>query len=115
MGTCQPISLISWVRGLHGVAEYLFTSCANTVVSQPQCFSSGQCQGGSLPAAVHCAISHGWLFSQEEKGTEAPIAKRATCVAGKRQTRGLLIEALLIAPVLLLSLHITASTRSTEH
>lgn len=39
------------------------------------CSSSGLRQGGSLPA-VHCAISHGWLFSQEEKGKQALTAKR---------------------------------------
>ncbi len=38
------------------------------------CSSSRLCQGGSL-LAVHCAI-YGWLFSQEEKGKQALIAKR---------------------------------------
>ena len=50
-GTCQPISLISWVRGLHGVTEYLLTSRANTTVSQ-RISSPGEC-GGAKEGAAH--------------------------------------------------------------
>lgn len=46
-GTCQPISLIGWVRGPHGVAEYLFTSHASTVVSQCIC-SPGNGEGAAI-------------------------------------------------------------------
>lgn len=51
LGTCQPISLISWVRGLHGVAKYLFTSRTNTVVSQH--ISSPGEGGGAKEGAAH--------------------------------------------------------------
>lgn len=50
-GTCQPIRLISWVRGLHGITEYLFTSCANTVVSQSSSSPGGG--GGAEGGFAH--------------------------------------------------------------
>lgn len=50
-GTRQPISFISWVRGLHGVAEYLYTSCTNTAVSL--CISSPGRSGGAKEEPAH--------------------------------------------------------------